>query len=967
VAKPEQEARERIDALLADAGWCVQDAAAVNLHAGRGIAVREFPLIRGHGFADYLLYVNGKAAGVVEAKKEGETLTGVEVQSTKYSEGLPATVPAHFRPLPFLYESTGVETRFTNAFDPEPRSRRVFSFHRPEALTAWLAAVAAADADARFERVAEPGAARKPPTLRTRLQRLPPLITTGLWRPQIRAVANLEQSLAEDRPRALIQMATGSGKTFTAITSVYRLIKFGDARRVLFLVDRANLGRQALKEFQSYVTPDDGRKFTELYNVQLLTSNKLDPVARVVITTIQRLYSMLQGKELDPELEEGSQFDSGAGLIREPVPVTYNPAIPIETFDVVFTDECHRSIYNLWRQVLEYFDAYLIGLTATPSKQTFGFFNQNLVMEYNHEQAVADGVNVDFDVYRVRTQITEQGSRVEAGLFVDKRDRETRRVRWAKLDEDLQYDADALDRSVVAVGQIRTIIRTFKERLFTEIFPGRTDVPKTLIYAKDDSHADDIVQIVREEFGKGNDFAQKITYKTGTARVVAKRVGPDGREIKEVTYKSSGVRPEDLLSSFRNSYNPRIVVTVDMIATGTDIRPLEVVMFMRAVRSRNFFEQMKGRGVRVIGPTDLQAVTPDAKAKTHFMIVDCVGVCEQELTDSKPLERNPTVPFEKLLQAVAFGSTDPDILSSLAGRLARLDCRLGKPERDALARTADGLTIKDLASRLVQAIDPDEQVEAARVAAGLPTDVEPTAEQVQQVAERLLQAAVKPIAANPALREQLCFMKQQFEQTIDTLSKDQVIEAAFSASAKEKAKGLIESFELFIREHKDEITALQVLYSQPYAKRLHFADIKALAEAIHAPPRQWTPERLWKAYEMLDRTKVRGSGGQLLSDIVSLVRFALHQENELVPYADQVEQRFENWLAQQETHGRRFTDEQRQWLELIKDHVAGSLRIEMDDFDYTPFAQRGGAGKAVRVFGAELRVLLDELNEALAA
>jgi type I restriction enzyme R subunit len=422
VAKPEQEARERIDALLADAGWCVQDAAAVNLHAGRGIAVREFPLIRGHGFADYLLYVNGKAAGVVEAKKEGVTLTGVEVQSTKYSEGLPATVPAHFRPLPFLYESTDVETRFTNAFDPEPRSRPVFSFHRPEALAAWLAAVAAADADAPFERVAEPGAARKPPTLRTRLQRLPPLITTGLWPPQIRAVTNLEHSLAEDRPRALIQMATGSGKTYTAITSVYRLIKFADARRVLFLVDRANLGRQALKEFQSYVTPDDGRKFTELYNVQLLTSNKLDPVARVVITTIQRLYSMLQGKELDSEWEEGSQFDSGAGLIREPVPVTYNPAIPIETFDVVFTDECHRSIYNLWRQVLEYFDAYLIGLTATPSKQTFGFFNQNLVMEYNHEQAVADGVNVDFDVYRIRTRITEQGSRVEAGLFVDKRD-----------------------------------------------------------------------------------------------------------------------------------------------------------------------------------------------------------------------------------------------------------------------------------------------------------------------------------------------------------------------------------------------------------------------------------------------------------------------------------------------------------------------------------------------------------------
>ena len=212
----------------------------------------------------------------------------------------------------------------------------------------------------------------------------------------------------------------------------------------------------------------------------------------------------------------------------------------------------------------------------------------------------------------------------------------------------------------------------------TEIFPDRTDVPKTLIYAKDDSHADDIVQIVREEFGKGNDFAQKITYKTGTARIINKKIGPDGQEIEEVSYKSSGVKPEELLSGFRNSYNPRIVVTVDMIATGTDIKPLEIVMFLRAVKSRNFFEQMKGRGVRVISDTDFQAVTPDAKSKTHFVLVDCVGVCEQELSDARPLERKPSVSLEKLLQAVAFGSTDPEILSSLASRLVRLDRKLGR-------------------------------------------------------------------------------------------------------------------------------------------------------------------------------------------------------------------------------------------------------------------------------------------------
>jgi type I restriction enzyme, R subunit len=337
-------------------------------------------------------------------------------------------------------------------------------------------------------------------------------------------------------------------------------------------------------------TPDDGRKFTELYNVQRLASNKLDPVARVVITTIQRLYSMLQGEpDLDPGAETVSQFATMGDLRKEPMPVAYNPALPVELFDFIIVDECHRSIYSLWRQVLEYFDAHLVGLTATPSKQTYGFFKRNLVMEYGHADAVADGVNVDFDVYKIRTRITEQGSRVEAGPgeMIGRRDRETRAMRWERLDADLTYDADALDHAVVAQDQIRTIVRTFRDRLFTEIFPGRKEVPKTLIFAKDDSHADDIVKVLREELGVGNDFCQKITYRTGTARVVTKVIGPDGQEQEKITYKSGGdVKAEDLLSAFRNSYNPRVVVTVDMIATGTDIKPLEIVMFMRAVKSR---------------------------------------------------------------------------------------------------------------------------------------------------------------------------------------------------------------------------------------------------------------------------------------------------------------------------------------------------------------------------------------------
>jgi type I restriction enzyme R subunit len=729
VPTPEERARATIDAALGAAGWSVQDASQANLQAARGVGLRNFPLRQGYGFADYLIYVDGKAAGIIEAKREGTTLTGAEPQAERYALGVSAEIPAAYRPLPFLYQSTGVETRFTNQLDPEPRSRRVFHFHRPDALAAWLSALPAAF----------PGSC--PSTLRTRMRSMPSVDERGLWPAQVRAVRNLEASLAEDHPRALIQMATGSGKTFVAVTAAYRLVKMAEAKRVLFLVDRAPLARQALGEFQQYATPDDGRRFTELYTVQPLTSNTLDPVARVVITTIQRLYSMLRGDpDLDPVLEEGSQFDTGAGLIREPVPVEYNAALPVEYFDVIFIDECHRSIYTLWRQVLEYFDAHLIGLTATPSKQTFGFFNQNLVMEYRHEEAVADGVNVEFDVYRIRTRITEHGSTIEAGPFetVGRRDRETRAVRWEKLDEDLTYDADALDRDVVAVDQIRTVLEAFRDRLFTEIFPGRTEVPKTLIFAKDDSHADDIVQIAREVFGKGNEFAQKITYKTWM----------------------TGQRPEDLLASFRNSYFPRIAVTVDMIATGTDVRPLEIVMFMRAVRSRNYFEQMKGRGVRVIGDTDLQAVTPDARSKTHFVIVDCVGVCEQELTDTYSLERQRTVSFEKLLQAVAFGSTDPDVLSSLASRLARLDRRLAPADREALASLAGGRMLCEITAGIVEALDPDRQADAARVACDLPASITPTPEQVGQAAQRLLKAAAAPIATKPAFRNRLVELKK---------------------------------------------------------------------------------------------------------------------------------------------------------------------------------------------------------------
>jgi len=931
---PEEEARETIDKMLGQSGWDVQNVDNANIHAKKGVAIGEFPLNTGHGFADYLLYVGGKATGVIEAKKVGNTLTGVEIQSDKYKTGLPENLPAWYRPLPFCYQSAGVETRFTNDLDPVPRSRDIFSFHRPETFEEWLNDDTPVPREMVAERQAPFG---KPSTLNLRLKQMPELIEGGLWPAQIVAVKNLEKSLAENRPRALIQMATGSGKTFTAINFIYRLIKFAKARRVLFLVDRGNLGRQTLKEFQQYISPYNNYKFSEEYIVQRLTSNTLDKTARVCICTIQRLYSMLRGEDL-PEVDEEESVQGLENVYDEVPPIEYNPAIPIETFDFIITDECHRSIYNLWRQVLDYFDGYIIGLTATPSKQTFGFFNQNLVMEYGHEEAVADGVNVNYDVYRIKTKVTEQGSKVESGYYVDVRDRETREIRWEQLDEDLEYDANKLDRDVVAVDQIRTVVQTFRDKLLIEIFPGRTEVPKTLIFAKDDSHAEDIVKIVREEFAKGNDFAQKITYKT------------------------SGKKPEDLIAEFRNSYNPRIAVTVDMIATGTDIKPLEVVMFMRSVKSRSFFEQMKGRGVRVINKDDLKSVTPDAKAKDHYIIVDAVGVCERDKTDSKPMDRKKSVSFEKLLQAVSLGNTDPNVISSVAARIARINKNISEEDAEKIIKHTDGKSLSGFVSDLVDSLNPDNHVEQAKQ--DNPDVDEPTEEQVKQAADSLIKDAVKPLY-DPDFRNLLLEIKKKNEQIIDNVSSDAVIEAAFSAEALKKAKGMIASFKQFIVDNKDELTALQILYSRPYKSPLKYENIKELADTINKPPHHWTEDNLWAAYAALEKSKVRGASGvRIMTDLVSLVRYALEQENELVPFPEKVDANFKAWLAQQE---KKFDEDQLHWLEMIKDHIAGNLSVETDDFEYVPFSQEGGLGKVFQLFGDELNDILDELNEALAA
>ncbi len=924
---PEQRARQQIDRQLEQAGWIVQDFRQMNMSAGMGVAVREFPLTT--GFADYMLYVDGKALGVVEAKPEGFGLIGVAEQSAKYTTGLLPMLPSWEMPLPFTYESTGTETRFTNRKEPDARSRLVFTFHRPEELLRLV----------QLEN-----------QVRANLLQMPSLNTDKLWRVQIESITNLEKSLSENRPRALIQMATGSGKTFTAVNFCYRLIKYGEARRILFLVDRNNLGKQTLNEFQQFISPVNGYKFTEEYTVQHLKKNTIAPASKVCITTIQRLYSMLKGEDdFEEENEEGSLFETETSLFKEPLPVVYNPQIPIETFDFIVIDECHRSIYNLWRQVLEYFDAFLIGLTATPTKQTIGFFGNNMVQDYAHEQAVVDGVNVGYDVYRIETQITKTGAKLvrEPGIFVPHRDRRTQSKKYKELDDDLTYTANQLDRDVVSENQIRLVIKTFRDKL-PEIFPGRTEVPKTLVFAKTDLHAEDIVRIIREEFGKGNDFCQKITS------------------------KSTGKKPDELLADFRNLFFPRIAVTVDMIATGTDVKPLECLIFMRNIRSLGYFEQMKGRGCRVVDSDVLQSVTPDAKHKTHFVIVDAVGVCEDEKSSTKPMDRKPSVSLDKLLNLVGAGAVTDEIVSTLASRLSRLDQELDPPGQATITNSASGKTLTDLNAALLASIDPDKNTELAIKKFELPEGQEPTEAQLDTVEREQMAIALKPFH-DPKLRNAILEAKRSLEQVIDEQTPDQLLRAGFDAAALEKAKSMLTSFRQFIEDNKDEIEALQVLYSQPYRAGLKFSHIKELASKLNQPPffvdpsRPESLTRLWSAYEVIEPDKVRGKGGKQLVDVIALVRHAITPNSLLSPIGVTVEERYQLWLAEKKVAGIAFTSDQQKWLDAIKDHIASSLSIEQDDLEEIPFNVIGGLGRAYELFGDGLVTILTELNTRLAA
>lgn len=947
---PEEKARLVIDEKLEQAGWVVQDKNQMNLFVSNnsvnGVAVREFSTNDG-GEVDYALFIDGTPVGLIEAKAESEGLhlsSSAKEQNNRYIQaGLKGSYDKE--DLRFIYEATNTRIEFTDLKDPKPRSRTIYCFHQPETLKELIDD---------FEY-------KGGKTLRGRLEdltSLPPLDNKIYRDCQINAIVNLEQSFAKNQPRSLIQMATGAGKTFTAITSTYRLLKHAKVKRVLFLVDTKNLGAQAETEYKNFKPYDSNLKLQELYAIKRITSSNIPSDTQICISTIQRLYSMLKGDiaSLDDSIDNEQDFLNESYDRDKTVEISYNKAYPPEFFDVIIIDECHRSIYNLWRQVLEYFDAFLVGLTATPNEHTYAFFNKNVVSEYTHEQAVNDGVNVGaFGTFIIETEKSKQGGCVvPMEQKIELRDKRSRAQRWESVDTDdeLHYSASELDNSVVNRDQIRLVLTTFRDNWKKWIyFQDRTELPKTLIFAKNDSHAADITEIAKEVFGEGNDFCKKITY-------------------------TSTEDEQKLLFSFRNEFNPRIAVTVSKIATGTDVKAIEILIFMRDIRSENYYEQMLGRARRTLSKEALIKSSPSAHSqKLGYVIVDAVGV-----TNSPKLSRGrcgtdvkPTTSFAKLMEEITvYGAHDEETYSSLGTRLERLAKVLTEKEQQKfLALTNNTVSIQDLATSL-KSVHNEDEIQNELHSKYEDFDALSKEEQekcrLKVIKERCKQAA-KPLY-NPQLRKFLMTVRSSNDQTIDP-ALDSLIHAGFTDEVNFSKENVRKTFKEFIDSHKDEIEALQIIYNQSYANR-HLTEglINDLYEQMLKYSKCLEKAHLFNAYEQ--NTKAKTTFKELV-DIIQLIRFEWQQTNELIPFSDLVRQRFKEWsFAQNQYRIERnadglkpFNPDQVEWLQKIRDYIAINTYFPYEALEQGSFSSMGGAAQYYYLFQQEWHNIIDDLNQKL--
>lgn len=929
--KPEEIARELIDYKLTLAGWSVQSKEEFNRSSLNGVAVREF-CTQDQSFADYMLYVGGKVIAVLEAKKPDCPLSGVSIQSTKYANSLPQGILAFSNPLSFIYMSNGEEIYFCDRREKDYRSRILRYFHSPSSLLSLIHST----------------------PLRNALKAMPPLPHDNLRECQYQAISNLQSSLAQGHQRSLLQMATGSGKTYTACNISYRLLQYAKAKRILFLVDRKSLGTQTLSEYNNFKI--NNRAFSELFIVNHITQNTIPTDSEVVIMTIQRLYSILTGKALSEEEEELETYST----LQDTIPtIPYNPSLPIDFFDFIIVDECHRSIYGNWRAILDYFDSFIIGLTATPSKLTFGFFDSNLIYSYTYEQSVLDGVNVDFWAWKIETDITQNGATLPPQSLIIKRDKRNREKIYEELDEELSYEGKDLDRKVLNRSQIRSILTEYKKLIYSQLFTERKSeneskdlsyIPKTLIFAKDDHHAEEITLIAREVFGKGDIFAQKITHTNKYAK--------------------------EAIRDFRINPEFRIAITVDMIAVGTDIKPLEVLIFMRNVKSSGYFEQMKGRGCRSIDDQALQEVTPNAKSKNKFYIIDCVGVLESVKSLSAPIikgDKAQTPSLKKLTEDIARGIITPQNTSALSSKLSRIALKIDPKDHAYLQSLLEEIptpyTTAPLQGKFADTNEcydftpSPSLLTLSKQLYTLSTLLEedttllpstPTTLSQEEQKEQLANLITTPINY-PSFRNALTSIAKSLYIYIDELNTDEITLSSPLEITHQK-----EDFEAFIEEHKDSISALSILYSK---QKLHITK-ESLQELSHKlKASQIDVAKLWESYA---REQGKSSKYKNLTDLISLVRLGYHQTQELYPFADNANKLYELYLGRLKNKGILLNPQQKSLLDLIKECIITEGYFSQNDVrEY--FADEGGIAYANRVLGdtLKLEVCLDELYEAL--
>jgi type I restriction enzyme R subunit len=889
--KPEEKARVKIDQMFEDAGWKVVDREFYSPTI-TAAAIRE-GLLEGNNEADYFLFINGKAVGVLEAKREEANIASSRVceQAIKYTRYVPECYQTYLRPLPFIYQSNGVSTLFRDCRIEDSDYEDMNRIHTPKEMVKMLG-------------IEDPYAG------------LPTLHSKGLRDCQYEAISELESSFRSGQNRALLVLATGAGKTFTACMAAYRLLAYTPMKRILFLVDRNNLGKQAEGEFGKFRLTENGDPFNTIYTVNRLKSSKIPSDSNVVISTIQRLFSLLTGHEIVDNDDDDE--DTATGEVQ----LTGNLQLPPDFFDLIIIDECHRSIYGNWRRVLEYFSsAKMIGLTATPVPETMAFFNNNRVANYTLERSIVDGVNVDCRVYRIKTEATENGGAILKGQKLKRVTKYTGEVENIKNEETRSYTKEELNRSVINPAQIKLVLETYRDAVYTEMFtdpqrePNMDYLPKTLIFALNEVHATNIVKIAKEVFGRTDDtFVQKITYSSGDSN--------------------------ELIRRFRNDKEFRIAVTCTLVATGTDVKPLEVLIFMRDVASEPLYIQMKGRGVRTICDDHLRTVTPNAFSKDCFFLVDAVGVTESHKTvpGGGTGPQGPTITLKRLLELLTHGNVSDEYLLLLASKLPRIDRKCNDSQREHFQELAHA-SMREISSNIYEAFEknllpPYEDIN------------EPNHER---------KGLVVPLTHHPEARHYLLILAAGFLETLQP-GEDSLISKGFS---QEEARDVTSAFEQYCDEHQDEIEALRMIYNND-GEPLTYNILKDLENKLKMANNKFQSSRIWNSYAIVSPQSVRKhttkEEKEALTNIIQLVRFANHQIEKLESLYPLAQQRFNLWYGQMQ---RTVTDSQiaiiRQIVDYIASNGACTIKDIIDD-------DRARAAQLISAFGGR-----DQADEALAS